>query len=176
MKLPARREILEYAGPPALSIDSRTLRGMRVAATGFLCIVSLALASCSRDRLPAIKDPVELRRVCATLYEQFPVNESRLTNDLRYRSIYERGFPISIIPKEKWPPSIVELKPALVDKSKFGVDIHIVHIRGKGQKGYFLPVNTNSLPASADFGQGPFYLTPSRYPGVWEFLQPDVVL
>ncbi len=149
---------------------------MRGAASVWVSLVGVLAVACKPPGLPSIDRPEELRRDCALLCEQFQVNQARLARDSRYRAEYERGFPVGIVPKEKWPPRILALKPVAVFTSRFGTQIYITGIRGKGSKGYFLPVNTNSLPPSADFGLGPAYLTPSRYDGIWEFVEPDTVL
>jgi hypothetical protein len=147
---------------------------MRIAISAFVCALALLLVSCDSNRLPAIKNPEQLRKDCAALHEQFPVDESMLATNSGYRYDYERGSPIGSVPKDKWPPSITTLKPFAVNSSKYGIDISILGIRGD-VKGYFLPIHTNSLPRPAAHGFGPFDLIASRYDGIWEFYKPSLV-
>ena len=150
---------------------------MRVAASAFVCILALPLVSCNASRLPRIKNPDQLRKDCAILHEQFPVDETLLATNSGYRFFYDRGFPIGYISKEKWPTSIVALKPFVVHSTKYGIHIWITEVRREGPKGYFVPV-TNSLPApAAVHGLGGSYnLTPSPYEGIWEFFEPRGIL
>ena len=146
---------------------------MRVAASIFLCSLGVLLVSCSANSLPAIRNPDLLRKDCIALHDQFPVDQSRFASNAGLRSFYEKGFTGREVPKEKWPQSVAALEPLGVASGKFGVVICIIDRRVKGQKGYFVPVNTNSLPRPAMHGMGPFDLTPSRYEGIWEFFQPS---
>jgi hypothetical protein len=84
---------------------------------GFLC--GLLLVSCSGNKLPRIINPETLRKDCTTLYQQFP-NEVR-TNGSGHEFVVQGGF----VPKEKWTPAIIALKPFQVTKNKYGIRIWI---------------------------------------------------
>lgn len=107
-----------------------------MARAGLVLLFSLFLVSCSKNKLPGIKDPEILRKDCATLYQEFP--ETVRTN---VHIAYLRTIPNSI-PQEKWPPAVLALKPVEVLRCQHGICIliggNMVGGDTKGNEGYFV--------------------------------------
>src|ERR1039458_7036905 len=96
---------------------------MRVSVFALIFVSGLLLASCSRNKLPPIKDSEILRKDCEMLYKRFPVIED--TNQTtKYGSSYKYHVDRKI-PKESWPPSILALKPFDVDRDNFGICVWV---------------------------------------------------
>jgi hypothetical protein len=105
------------------------------------------LTSCNRYKLPPIKDAAALHKDSALLDEQFPVSELP-ANAPNYD--YQHSLGIRIIPKDKWPPSILDLHPYMVCSYQGGIQMWIVWPRykdeGKYWNGYYVVVNPAVLP------------------------------
>jgi hypothetical protein len=99
---------------------------------GLILLLSLFLVSCSKDKVPRIKDPEILRKDCAILYQEFA--EIIRTNVPAGAPAYIRIVPRPV-PREKWTSAILALKPALVIRANFGI---CILIGGHAYPGYYV--------------------------------------
>lgn len=120
---------------------------MRDALTFVILCCSLALVSCARHDLPPVKNAEALRADSRVLFGQFPVSELP-TNVPDYG--YQCDLGIRIIPRAKWPPSILALHPHLVCSYQGGIEIWISELefkdRGKWWEGYYVVANRAQPP------------------------------
>jgi hypothetical protein len=151
---------------------------MRVSVFALILLCSLLLASCSRNKLPSIKDTETLRKDCATLFQQFPI-----IMDTNQIAKYGDGYTNQIvrdIPTKNWPFSIQNLKPFQVKRSRFGIDIWIRTNKNPTEtisgnwtaKGYFVPCSSFSIYGNR-FSNVPFYKQ-TDLPGIYEISIPAV--
>jgi len=108
----------------------------------------LLLVSCNRHHPPPIQNVEILRKDCAVLFQQFPVDETP-TNTADYD--YQHGFGIRKIPKQKWPDSVLALHPYLVCSYQGGIQIWIdwsirFEEEGKFWNGYYVVVDSAIPP------------------------------
>jgi hypothetical protein len=145
---------------------------MRSAGTLLVASLCLVLPSCRQYALPPIKNPEQLRKDCALLYQQFQIS----TNHPFYTNSHNRLYLLRVVPKDKWPPSVSDLKPRFVYTDYFGVSI-LIYSGNSSDKGYYLQFNRKeSAPRTATHGLGRYYLTNSPYMGIDMFVYPYIRL
>jgi hypothetical protein len=145
---------------------------MRVSVFALILLCCLLLASCSRNKLPPIKDPETLHKDCATLFQQFPIIID--TNQIAKHGDWYTNVIVRDIPTNNWPLSIQNLKPFQVKRSRFGINIWIktnkhptLTISGNWTaKGYFIPFSSFSI-----YGNVPFFKQ-TDMPGIYEISMP----
>jgi len=150
---------------------------MRVPVFTLIFFSGLLLASCSRNKLPPIKDPETLRKDCAVLYVQFPIIID--TNQIAKYGVGNTNGIVRDIPTNNWPFSIQNLKPIQVKRSRFGIYIWIetnkhptVTISGNWTaKGYF--VSCSSFSPYKIKNNVPFF-EETDLPGIYAISMPAV--
>lgn len=139
---------------------------------GFVLFFSLSLVSCSKNKLPGIKDPETLRTDCAILYQEFP--ETVRTN---VHIAYLRTIP-NLIPQDKWTPAVLALKPAEVLRCRHGICIliggNMVGGDTKGNAGYFVFCGGFLGPSGQSNDMGEYFENGLTYvktnmKGIYEF-------
>jgi hypothetical protein len=152
---------------------------MRAPAVALTFASCLLLVSCSSSKLPKIKDPETLRKDCAVLFQQFPLEETDKNSPLHE---FEFPFRDREIPTEKWPTSIQALHPLKVTRDKYAICIWILPNTTEQSKnwvfkGYYVLENHNaSPPRIAHGGGGEFNLQSTDYHGIDIFYLPAAVL
>jgi hypothetical protein len=117
---------------------------MRASVFAFIFLSGLLLASCSRSKLPSIKDPETLHKDCILLYQQYPLDNSK-TNKILFGAEAELE-----IPKKYWPASIQILNPFKVTRDNYAIGIWILHNANRNEhwyaRGYYVHTNPNLSP------------------------------
>ena len=140
-------------------------------------VSSLFLISCSQNKLPAIKDPEQLRKDCSTLFQQFPIIVD--TNLIAKHGTFITNFFIRAILMNNLPPSIQSLRPIQVIRDNFGIRILIESnenptLTESGnwtQRGYFVPcVSFSPFMLKSDVP----YFEETGVPGIYEIIMPAV--
>jgi len=125
----------------------KSLKAVRLLLLTLFLPSCLLLTSCTRHDLPSVEDMEALHKDCAALYEQFHVGQL-LTNAPDYD--YQSSLGIRIIPREKWPASILELHPYMVCCYQGGIQVWIAKLsfkeEGKFWQGYYIEVKPEQSP------------------------------
>jgi len=132
-----------------------------------ILLLSLLLVSCSRNHLPPIKDSAALQKDCSLLYQQFPVSEIP-TNAPDFD--YQHGLGIRIIPKDKWPDSILALHPYMVCGYQGGIQIWISFSQHQDGEAYYVAFDPKSPPPTY-VASNDFVFKNTTFKGIYEVRQ-----
>lgn len=151
---------------------------MRLIVTLLTFALAILIGSCGRSEHPAIKDPEQLRKDCAQLYEQSPISTNRLQSSRAKYDIQRE------IPKASWPASIVALKPVLVFTDYYGVRL-VIKVsdssspeHSPASEGYYLQFHPTERAVRDPHRspRGRFILINSKYDGIDEYIEPSIVM